>query len=59
MKKEISMKSLTQIRRKHCPYCNKRHHVEYVADCLIQFMDGSRLKIYKCPKTNKEFRVKE
>ena len=53
------MGNLTQVRRKKCPYCETEHLVEYVANCLIAYLDGGRLNIYKCPKHNKEFRIKE
>ena len=47
------MGNLTQVRIKKCPYCKSEHLVEYIAT-----LDGSRLKIYRCHKHNKEFRLK-
>lgn len=53
------MATISQIRTKHCPFCDEKHIVEYVGTCLIKFLDNSKLNIYKCPKHNKEFRIQE
>lgn len=55
----MSGKKVTSIKVKYCPFCEEKHLVEYIGACLMQRIDNKRLKVYKCPQRNKEFRLLE
>ena len=44
---------------RYCPFCKTEHEVTYEGTCYFQYLDDSSLKVYRCHKFNKEFKIKE
>ena len=42
-----------------CPYCQKEHEVEIRGFLAIQLSDNTRICVYRCPITNKEFKIRK
>ena len=52
-------KTVTQIKTKYCPFCKEEHFVEYRGTLLVQMTNEDTLRVYRCPKYNREFRTSE
>ena len=44
---------------RYCPFCKVEHEVVYEGTCCVQYVDGGTLRVYRCNKFNKEFKIKE
>lgn len=44
---------------RYCPFCKTEHEVTYEGTCCIQYVDKGSLRVYRCRKFNKTFRLKE
>ena len=44
---------------RYCPFCKAEHEVTYESTCCVQYLDGGSLRVYKCHRFNREFKIKE
>lgn len=44
---------------RYCPFCKTEHEVTYEGTCCVQYVDGGSLRVYRCHKFNREFKIKE
>lgn len=44
---------------RYCPFCKTEHEVTYEGTCCVQYVDKGSLRVYRCHKFNKEFKIKE
>ena len=43
----------------YCPFCKAEHEVTYESTYSVQFVDEGILRVYKCHRFNREFKIKE
>ena len=43
----------------YCPFCKTEHEVTYEGTYSVQFVDEGILRVYKCHRFNREFKIKE
>lgn len=44
---------------RYCPFCKTEHEVTYEGTCCVQYLDGGSLRVFRCHKFNKDFKIKE
>ena len=44
---------------RYCPFCKIEHEVTYEGTCCVQYVDDGSLRVYRCHKFNREFKIKE
>ena len=44
---------------RYCPFCKTEHEVTYEGTCCVQYLDGGSLRVYRCNKCNRNFKIKE
>ena len=44
---------------RYCPFCKTEHEVTYEGILCVQYLDVSSLRVFKCHKFNKDFKIKE
>ena len=44
---------------RYCPFCKTEHEVTYEGTCCVQRVDEAILRVYRCNKCNRNFKIKE
>ena len=44
---------------RYCPFCKIEHEVTDEGTCCVQRVDESILRVYRCNKCNRNFKIKE